>query len=141
MPCLALLFLPLLIQGQDLASVKAEPVLEKRAQKAIDLANTTLSHARSQYEKGDFKSLAPAMEEVTAAAELNIASLEAMGKHPSKNVKNYKLSEKRMRELARRLETFANDVSFQDRDIVTKAQKRVTEIHEKLLEGALSKKP
>jgi exopolyphosphatase/pppGpp-phosphohydrolase len=126
---------------QDLAGVKAEPLLDKRAQKAIDLAGVRLTDARAAYEKGEYKGLAATVGEVTAAAELCLESLEAMGKHPSKNVKNYKLSEKRLRELLRRVSTFRNDVSFEDRPTLERAEKRITEIHEKLLEGALSKKP
>lgn len=129
------------VGAQELAEVKTEPVLEKRAQKALDAANAKLTAVRAQYDKGEYQALPAGMEQVVALAELNLASLEAMGKHPSRNVKNYKLSEKRMRELLRRVETFANDVSFQDRDAVKKAQERINQLHEKLLEGALSKKP
>ena len=124
---------------QDLAGVKAEPLLEKRAQKAIDFAGTRLTEARAAYDKGEYQQLGRAVEEVTA--ELCLESLEAMGKHPSRNVKNYKLSEKRLRELLRRVATLRADVSFEDRLLVEKAEKRINAIHEKLLEGALSKKP
>ena len=126
---------------QDLAAVKAEPLLEKRAQKAIDFAGVRLTEARAANDKGEFKVLGSAVDEVTAGAELCLETLEAMGKHPSKNVKNYKLSEKRMRELLRRVETLRADVSLEDRPLVEKAEKRINSIHEKLLEGALSKKP
>jgi hypothetical protein len=126
---------------EDLASVKAEPLLDKRAQLALDLAGMRLTEARAAYEKGEFKTLPALMDEVTASAELCLLSLEAMGKHPAKNVKNYKPSEKRMRELLRRVATFRGDVSFEDRPAVEKAERRITEIHEKLLEGALSRKP
>lgn len=127
--------------AQDLAAVKAEPLLDKRAQKGIDFAGERLTNARAVYEKGDFKALAPAVAEVTTGAELCLQSLEAMGKHPSRNVKNYKLAERRIRELLRRVTTLRADVSAEDRAVVERAEQRINELHEKLLEGALSKKP
>jgi hypothetical protein len=126
---------------EDLASVKAEPVLDKRAQRALDFAGVRLTEARTAYEKGEYKLLAGYAGEVTVGAELCIQSLEEMGKHPAKNVKNYKLAEKRMRELLRRVSAFRNDVGFEDRPALEEAERRISEIHEKLLEGALSRKP
>jgi hypothetical protein len=125
----------------DLASVKAEPALDKRAQLALDFAGTRLTEARAAYEKGEFKALPGFVDEIKTSAELCIQSLEEMGKHPAKNVKNYKLAEKRMRELLRRVATFRGDVSFEDRPVVEAAERRIGEIHEKLLAGALSRKP
>lgn len=125
----------------DLAQVKAEPVLDKRAQLALDFAGQRLTDARAAYEKGEYKALPGFVDAITTGAELCILSLEGMGKHPAKNVKNYKLAEKRMRELLRRVATFRSDVSFEDRAVVEKAERRIGEIHEKLLEGALSRKP
>lgn len=138
---LPLLLLAANAPAADLAAVKAEPLLERRAQRALDFAGDRLSEARTAYEKGEYKALPGFVGEITASAELCIQSLEEMGKHPAKNVKNYKLAEKRMRELLRRVTTFRNDVSFADRPVVEKAERRIAEIHEKLLEGALSRKP
>jgi hypothetical protein len=126
---------------QDLASVKSEPSLDRRAQLALDFAGTRLTEARAAYEKGEYKALPGFVEQITTGAELCIQSLEEMGKHPARNVKNYKLAEKRMRELLRRVATFRGDVSFEDRPLVEKAEQRIGEIHEKLLAGALSRKP
>lgn len=125
----------------DLAGVKSEPALDKRAQLALDFAGSRLTEARAAYDKGEYKTLPSFVDEITHGAELCIQSLEDMGKHPAKNVKNYKLAEKRMRELLRRVATFRSDVSFEDRPLVEKAERRIGEIHEKLLAGALSRKP
>jgi len=141
MIAVTLLLLSTTLWDQGFDAVKAEPVLEKRAQRAIDWAGTRLTEIRAAYDKGDYKQLKPAMGEVAEAAEFCLATLEAMGKHPAKNVKNYKLSEKRMRELLRRVTTFRADVGFDDRASVEPAEARINAVHEKLLAGALSRKP
>ena len=125
----------------DLEAVRSEPQLEKRAQKAIDYAGAEVSEAREAYQKGEVKGFESAIEHVVAGADLTIKTLEDMGKHPSKNVKNYKLSEKRLREVVRRLDTLKMDVGADERPLVEKAVHHLEEIHEKLLEGALSRKP
>ena len=70
-----------------------------------------------------------------------LASLEAMGKHPSQNVRHYKPAEMRVRELLRRITTLRNDASIEQRPAVVECERRLTAVHETLLDGVMSKRP
>jgi hypothetical protein len=125
----------------DFAAVKAEPVLEKRAQRALDYAGEQITEARKHYDAGEDAAYTKALNQSAEGAEYALASLEEMGKHPSKNVRHYKPTEMRMRDLLRRLTTLRNDVSVELRPAVVDCERRVTAVHEKLLDGVMSKKP
>ena len=131
----------LTILAIDLATVKAEPALDKRAQRAIDFAQERLTEARKLYDAGDPKAFAQALSDTAVGAELCLASLEQMGKHPSQNVRHYKPAEMRMREVLRRLTTLRNDTGMDDRAPVVECERRVTAVHEKLLDGVMSRRP
>jgi hypothetical protein len=125
----------------DLDSIKAEPMLEKRALRAADAALEAVANSRKAYSAGDLKPFADGVADATAAVDLALESLEAMGKHPSRNVRNYKAVETKIRELQRRVSTFRADVSFEDRAPVEKLEQHVNAAHEKLVTGIMSRKP
>jgi len=135
----SLLFIAAL--GIDFEAVKAEPVLEKRAQRALDFAQERLTQARKHYEAAEDSDFARSLNLATEGAEFCLTSLEAMGKHPSRNTRHYKAAELRLRELLRRLTTLRNDVSVDLRPQVVEAENRVSLVHEKLLDGVMSRKP
>ena len=125
----------------DWDSVKAEPVLEKRAQRALDFAQERLTEARKHYESGDDAAFGKAVNQTAEGAEYCLASLEAMGKHPSQNVRHYKPAEMRVRELLRRITTLRNDASIEQRPAVVECERRLTVVHETLLDGVMSRRP
>ena len=125
----------------DLPAVKAEPVPEKRAQRSLDFAQEKLTEARKQYEANDDAALAFTLKQTSEGVELALLSLQAMGKHPSQNVRHYKPAEMRVRELLRRLTTLRNDASIDQRPAVVECERRLTAVHEQLLDGVMSKKP
>lgn len=125
----------------DFDAVKAEPILEKRAQRALDFSQERLTEARKYYESGDDAAFAIALKQTAAGAEYCLASLEAMGKHPSQNVRHYKPAEMRVRELLRRMTTLRNDASIEQRPAVVECERRLTAVHETLLDGVMSKRP
>lgn len=125
----------------DLHAVKSEPLLEKRAQRALDCAQEKLTEARKHYEMGDDAALTKALAETAEATEYALTSLEDMGKHPSRNVRHYKPAELRVRELLRRITTLRNDASIEQRPLVVECESRLNAVHEKLLEGVMSRKP
>ncbi len=125
----------------DLDSLKSEPILEKRAQRALDLAQERLTEARKHLETGDDPAFVNALKQAAEATEYSLASLEQMGKHPSRNVRHYKPTEIRVRELLRRVTTLRNDTSIEQRPAVVQCEERVTAVHEKLLDGVMSRKP
>ncbi len=125
----------------DFEAVKAEPVLEKRAQRALDFAQERLTEARKHYDAGGDPGFVRSVTLVADGAEYCLSSLEAMGKHPSRNTRHYKAAEMRLRELLRRLTTLRNDVNVDLRPQVVEAENRVSRVHEKLLDGVMSRKP
>ena len=125
----------------DFDAVKAEPVLEKRASRALDFAQEKLTEARKFYEAGEDASFTKALTQTAEGAEYCLSTLEEIGKHPSKNVRLYKPSEMRVRELLRRLVTLRNDASIELRPAVVDCEKRVSTVHETLLNGVMSKRP
>lgn len=125
----------------DLDSLKSEPILEKRAQRALDLAQERLTEARKHLETGDDSAFTKALKQAAEATEYSLASLEQMGKHPSRNVRHYKPAEIRLRELLRRITTLRNDTSIEQRPAVVQCEERISAVHEKLLDGVMSRKP
>lgn len=125
----------------DFEAIKAEPLLEKRALRAASAAIDAVTGARKAYAAGELAPFAAGIAEATSAVDLAVESLEAMGKHPSRNVRNYKAVETKIRELQRIVSTFRADVSFDDRAAVERFEEHVNAVHEKLVSGIMSRKP
>jgi hypothetical protein len=125
----------------DFDTVKAEPVLERRAQRALDFAGERLTEARKNYDSGDDAAFTRSLAQAAEGAEYCLSTLEEIGKHPSKNVRHYKPSEMRVRELLRRLVTLRNDASVELRPAVIDCEKRISTVHDTLLNGVMSKRP
>lgn len=134
-------FLLILWLGADLAAIKAEPALDKRAVRAVDAALVDLASARKSYDAGEVAAFQTSLRDVVAAADLSMESLEAMGRHPSRNIRNYKMVETKFRELQRKIATLRSDASVEERPAVEKAERRINEIHEKLVTGIMSRRP
>jgi hypothetical protein len=126
------LILCLLAQIPD--QVANEPVAEKRYQLALDVAAKALMDARQADPKAK-------LEEAAAATEFALKSLEAMDKPPHKNARNYKRIELRTREFLRRTEALIKEAGVEERPALEGAYNRINAIHEKVLEGVMSKKP
>jgi hypothetical protein len=123
----------------DLASVKSEPNLEKRSELALMNANTALDSARDAYGQGDLDKTQANLDEVRDSVDLAYQALSDTGKDPRKD-RFFKRAELKTRELLRRLEGLDQTMSFADRGIVDKVRDRVSEIHDNLLKGIMSKK-
>src|SRR5688572_17389896 len=109
----------------DLAAVKSEPDLEKRSRLALDNGDKALNAAKDAFKKGDIGAMKAALQEVKESSELALESLKETGKHPSKNTKHYKRGELKTRQLQRRLDSFSQEVGFEDREIVQTVLRRV----------------
>jgi hypothetical protein len=125
--------------GPDLATVKSEPNLEKRSERALDNANLALDAARDAYGRGEFEHSKADLEEVGASVDLAYESLQQTGKDPRRSGK-FKQAELRTRELLRRLEGFGQTMSFADRGVLDKVRDRVSTVHDDLLDGIMSKR-
>jgi exonuclease VII small subunit len=124
----------------DLAGVKSEPNLEKRSELALNNANTALDAARDAYNQGNYDQTKTELEEVQQSVDLAYQSLADTGKDPRRTPKFFKRAELRTRELLRRLEGLGETVSFTDRSMVEKVRDRVSEIHDDLINGVLTKR-
>lgn len=124
----------------DLASVKSEPNLEKRSDRAMDNANLALDAARDAYNRGEYDQSQAQLEEVGASVDLAFDSLAQTGKDPRRSPRFFKRAEMRTRELLRRLEGLRDTMSFADREAVDKIRERVSTIHDDLLQGIMSKR-
>ena len=124
----------------DLAAVKSEPNLEKRSERALDNANLALDAVRDAYSQGDVDKTQASLEEVGESVDLCYQALSETGKDPRRDPKFFKRAELRTRELLRRLDGIRESMSVADRAGVEKVRDSVSEIHDNLLKGLMSKK-
>ena len=124
----------------DLASVKAEPNLERRARKALENADQALKAAQEAYRNGDAKQTEAAFDELSESVVLANDSLKQTGKNPRRSPKHFKNAEIKTRALLRRLEDFRPQMSPDDRDALDKAQAAIQKVHEELLTGIMGEK-
>jgi hypothetical protein len=129
-----LLFVALSLGAQAPDAEKRYMAAFEAAHKAIDASRTATNDAKPEEAKQLLDSAATEVESV-------LRILESMGKPPYKNSSNYKKAELRTREVLRRIDTLLRDAGFEEREILKSAHERVTAVHEKLLEGVMSKKP
>ncbi|MGO9230598.1 MAG: hypothetical protein ACLQKA_15515 [Bryobacteraceae bacterium] len=125
----------------DLAQVRAEPNLEKRARLALDESDAALASARSDYQQGDNDRVAADAAKIAESADLALLSLDQTGKDPRKSFRWFKYAEIRTRGLLRKLDTFERDMSFADRPAIEKARNEVQQVHDRLLQGLMEGKP
>ncbi len=146
---LAVLFLaPLLAAAQkgygtpadDLARLRSESNLEKRAHAALDNAEEALKRARDAYTSGDTAGAETRLEEIGQSVELTDSTLKQTGKNPSRSPKHFKYAELRTRELLRRLDGFRDDMSVADRPVLDRVIGTVQRVHDAWLEGIMGKK-
>lgn len=123
-----------LLLAQIPDSVKNEPIAEKRYQLALAEAGKVLEAARDKDPKAT-------LETAADLTEFALSTLESMGKPPHKNGSNYKKIELKTREFLRRAEAIRKEASIDDRPSLEAAFNRINAVHEKVLEGVMSKKP
>jgi hypothetical protein len=124
----------------DLTAIQSEPNLERRSERALDNANLALDAARDDYNSGNYDKSQSELREVRDSVELAYQSLSDTGKDPRKDPKFFKRAELRTRELLRRLEGVGQGMSQIDRGTLDKVRERISEVHDNLLNGIMSKK-
>jgi len=124
----------------DLKHAMAEANLEKRSKLALDNAAAAYQTARAAYDTGENEKVAAAAAEITESVDLAYASLMKTGKDPRKSPKWFKQAEIETRNLLRRLETFQQQMSFNDRDVLEKTKAKVQQVHDDLLVGLMEGK-
>ncbi|HSR08062.1 MAG TPA: hypothetical protein VLM42_12990 [Bryobacteraceae bacterium] len=124
----------------DLPSIQQEPNPERRSQLAMDYAGAALDAARSAYQSSDLEKTQTSLTEVGAAVDLAYGSLQQSGKEARRDPKFFKRAELSTRQLLRRIEGFAESMSFEDRAAAEKLRDRVAAIHDNLLQDLMAKK-
>jgi hypothetical protein len=124
----------------DLAQLRAEPNLEKRAVAALDYAERALKDSRRVYADGDAAQTTALLDEVGDAVELAETSLKETRKDPIRSPRHFKNAEIRTRGLLRSLDAFERDMNAADRSITSKVKERVQDVHDRLLQGIMTGK-
>jgi hypothetical protein len=138
---MAVLLIGGVAKSADLAQIRAEPNLEKRARLALEHAAATLQAARDAYQQDKDSELKADIAEVQESVDLAFASLTDTHKDPRRSPKWFKYAEIQTRDLLRKLDTFQQDMSFQDRPLLDKLKEDVQQVHDKLLLGLMEGKP
>ena len=123
----------------DIGAVKSEPDPEKRSELALANADHAIDEARQAYKDGDDKTAQAAILEVGESVEVSYDALEHAHKAPRKS-KYYKSAELKVRALMRRLTSLRDEVSFEGRQSVDAVLKKLSDVHDRLLDGIMSKK-
>lgn len=131
--------LALLIAFADISTVKTEPDLEKRSELALANADHAIDEAKEAYNSGNDKGEQAALVEVQASVEASYDALEHTNKSPRRS-KYYKNAELKVRALIRRLASFREEVSFEARQSVDAVIKKLSDVHDQLINDVMSKK-
>lgn len=121
-------------QQSFLAELEAEHDPAKRYDKALALADTAFDNARAFYNKGEIQKGDAELENMTDALKECVGSLQVAHK-----AKFYKKAELRVAYLQRRMQGLLQDLSVQERGWAEYTQRKLDEIHDKLLDGVMRK--
>jgi hypothetical protein len=131
--------LALLIAFADITTVKSEPDLEKRSELALANADHAIDEARQAYNSGNDQAQHAALMEVQEFVEASYDALERSNKNPRRS-KYYKNAELKVRALMRRLTSFREEVGFETRQSVDAVIKKLSDVHDQLINDVMSKK-
>ena len=124
----------------NLASVQAEPNLEKRSRLALDNADAAYQQARKDFESGNAQAAANDLKEMQDSVELSHAALEQTHQDPSRKPKSFKYAETRTRDLLRKMKGWEDSLDSADRPLVEPVRERIQEVHDSWLTGILGKR-
>ena len=124
----------------DLAAIKADPVPDKRAIRALEHAGRTLANIRETFSKANLPELKQQFAEFSEAMELTVDSLTATGKNPAKNPNLFKKTELQLRIYMRKLKTLEHDLNVEERPLIVPVIVRLEQIQDDLVQGIMRKK-
>ncbi len=133
------LALLLFLGFSDIAGLQNEHNLGKRSDLALEDANRAIDEARAAYQAGDAKKTEAELREVRDAVDVCLDSLENSGQRP-RTSKYFKNAEIKLRMMLRRLSSFRDEMSVDDRKPVEDDASRLQEVHDRLLNEIMSKK-
>ena len=121
----------------DLTKARGEPNLEKRSQIALENAAAEYRAAREAYNKGDNQQTASAIDEIQESVTLAVTALRQTGKDPRRSPKYFKKAEIETRDLLRKLDSFQQEMGFEERPMLDKLKSSVQQVHDELLLGLM----
>jgi polyhydroxyalkanoate synthesis regulator phasin len=123
------------LQAQSFVDeLKAEHDPGRRSELALAFADTAFDTARDFYSKGEVHKGDAQLEDMTNALNECVTSLEAAHK-----AKFYKKAELRVAYLQRRMKGLLDDIEAQQRGWAEYTERKLDEIHDKLLDGVMRK--
>lgn len=136
-----LAILPLLamaLRGEDVAAVKAEANLDRRAAISLDAIDTAITQARTALDEGRAETYRQALADIRELADVNWQAQEVEAGH--RNSRRLKSSEQRLRPLLRRLESLVQAASLEDRKAAEAVQLHVQELQDKIVAALFAPK-
>jgi len=130
----------LCIAFADVAAIKAEADPERRSELALANADHSIDGARKAYIEGDDAATKAALADVQASVEVSYDALSHTHGQP-RNSKYYKHAELKVSALIRRLNGFRQEVSYESQQSVDTVIKKLSDVHDQLLNAIMSKKP
>lgn len=124
----------------DLTSIRLEPNLERRSERAIDNASSAMDLARDASSAGEADKAKSALEELRDSVDLAYQSLVDSGKSARRSPKFFKRAELKTRELMRRLDGLAQAVDSEERVFVESVRDKVSKVHDDLIKDIMQKK-
>jgi hypothetical protein len=106
----------------------------KRSEKLLDTAEAAFDSARSAYAKNDVRTGDAQLDEMMGDLHNCVSALDMVHKS-----RLYKRAEMRVAALQRRLESLLDEMSVTQRGWAEQTGRKLEEIHDKLLEGAMKK--
>ncbi len=126
--------LPLVHAQSLLTELKAEHDPAKRSELALNFADTAFDNAREFYSKGEIQKGDAQLEDMTNALNECVVSLGIAHK-----ARFYKKAELKVAYLQRRMQGLLDDIEVQQRGWAEYTQRKLEEIHDKLLDGVMRK--
>jgi len=117
-----------------LTELKAEQNPTRRSEMALTFADTAFDNARDFYEKGDIQKGDAQLEDMTNALNECVVSLAV-----ARKAKYYKKAELKVANLQRRMQGLLDDIEIQKRGWAEYTNRKLDEIHDKLLDGVMRK--
>lgn len=117
-----------------LAELKAEHDPTKRSELALSFADAAFDNARDFYAKGEIQKGDAQLEDMTNALNECVVSLAVAHK-----ARFYKKAELKVAYLQRRMQGLLDDIEIQRRGWAEYTERKLDEIHDKLLDGVMRK--
>jgi len=114
--------------------LKEERDPAKRSERFLEAAESAFDGARAAYAKDDVHKGDAELDEMVTALNSCVSTLETLHKS-----RLFKKAEMRVSFLQRRLESLLDEISVTQRGWAEQTGRKLEEIHDKLLEGAMKK--